>query len=122
MKSKLIIAIVITVIIIGLSIGETIYVDKTLSKFNSSLEKIMEQEEYSLEDIENLTNWWHKQTTYLEISISRLQLNEVTATLGELKGAVEKEDFQSASALLKRIEHIAQEIKHMYGIRLGNIL
>ncbi len=121
MKYKLIVAIVIIVLMLVFGICDTIFTDKIMTKFCTSLEEIMKQEEYNLEDIENLSSWWHKKTYYLEITTSRLQLNEVTATLGELKGAVESEDFQSASALLKRIDHLAKEIKHMYSIRVGNI-
>ena len=75
-----------------------------------------------MEEITELSDWWEERAERLEIFVSVLQLNEITVTLGELEGAVRKEDYDTASALVDRIYEYAVRIKDMYMLKLNNIL
>lgn len=122
MKYKLTIVIVITVLVLALGVCETIFLNKTFNRFEQKLDNIIEQESYSLEDIEELAVWWRKKSEILEFTIPHLQLTEVTVTIGELKGAVEGNDLPSASALLTRIKSYSTQILHMYRFTVNNII
>lgn len=122
MKYKLSIVIVITVLILGLGIGETVFMNITFSKFEKKIDTIMQQETYNIEDIDELSSWWHKKSEILECTIPHLQLTEVAVTIGELKGAVKSGDIQSSSALLNRLNYYALELRHMYRFTINNII
>lgn len=121
MKYKLTVLIVATALLIGGSIGETIYIKNTFEDFCEKLEEQMDRETYSLDDVTELSEWWEKKAETLEIFISVLQLNEITVTMGELTGAVKKEDYDSANALFDRIYQYAVRISDMYMLKLNNI-
>lgn len=122
MKYKLTIAIIVTVLLLGGGIWETIYIDRTFNEFEDKLSLLMEQEEYDLGDVKETGDWWYKRADRLEITIPHVQLTEITVTYGELIGAVENEDFDSASALLNRIKQYVIRIGDLYGFSLRNVI
>ncbi len=122
MKYKLTIAIVTLILVLGLAIGESIFIKHTFSRFNEKLEYLMQQEEYVYEDVKEVGEWWEKRSQWLEISVSVVQLNEITVTYGELVGAVENQDYDSASALLNRIYQYSIHICDMYMLKIENVL
>lgn len=122
MKYKLTIAIIVTVLLVGGGIAETIFVNKTFDSFEEKLLAVMERDAYSYDEIQKIGDWWNKRTQFLEISIPHVQLTEITVTYGELIGAMEEEDYDSANALLNRIYRYSVEIGNQYGFKLKNIL
>ena len=122
MKYKLTIAIIVTVLLVGGGIAETIFVNKTFDSFEEKLLAVMERDAYSYDEIQKIGDWWNKRTQFLEISSPHVQLTEITVTYGELIGAVEEEDYDSANALLNRIYRYSVEIGNQYGFKLKNIL
>lgn len=122
MKYKLTIALLVTVLLLGGGIWETIYIDRTFNEFEDKLSLLMEQEEYDLGDVKETGDWWYKRADRLEITIPHVQLTEITVTYGELIGAVENEDFDSASALLNRIKQYVIRIGDLYGFSLRNVI
>lgn len=122
MKYKLTIVIVVSGLIIALCVGESIFLHKTFNTFEDKIAEIMADENYDLQKVSDFSIWWHKKSVILECTIPHLQLTEVTVTIGELKGAVESEDMQSANALLIRLENYAAEIRHMYRFAFQNII
>lgn len=122
MKYKVTIVIIASLLLIGGSIGETLYIRKTFEEFENRLKAQMYEEYYELEEVKELAKWWEDKAETLEIFISVLQLNEITVTMGELIGAVTKEDYDSANALYDRIYSYSVRIKDMYMLKLNNIL
>lgn len=122
MKYKLTIVIVVSVLIIALCVGESIFLHKTFETFEEKIDEIMLEENYDLQKVTDFATWWHKKSMVLECTIPHLQLTEVTVTIGELKGAVESKDMQSANALLIRLNNYAAEIRHMYKFAIQNII
>lgn len=122
MKYKLTIAIVVAVLLIGGGIWETLYIDRTFEEFETKLDALMEQEEYDLNDVTETGEWWYSHADKLEITIPHVQLTEITVTYGELVGAVENEDYDSASALLNRIKQYTIRIGSLYGFNCRNII
>lgn len=122
MKYKVTIVIIASLLLIGGSIGETLYIRNTFEEFENRLQAQMYEEYYELEEVKELAKWWEDKAETLEIFISVLQLNEITVTMGELIGAVTKEDYDSANALYDRIYSYSVRIKDMYMLKLNNIL
>jgi len=122
MKYKLTIAIIVTVILIAGGIAETIFVNSTFDEFEQRLTDIMSEEEFSYEKIKDTGEWWNNRVDILEITIPHVQLTEITVTYGELVGAMEEEDVDSASALLNRIYRYSLQIGNQYGFQLKNII
>ena len=122
MRYKLTIAIIISVLLLGGGIFETVFVDKTFDTFEEKLDVIMAQEYYDLNLVKETGLWWGKRANYLEVTIPHVQLTEITVTYGELIGAVENEDYDSASALLNRIKEYTVRIGSLYGFSCRNII
>lgn len=122
MKYKVTIVIIASLLLIGGSIGETLYIRNAFEEFENRLQAQMHEEYYELEEVKELAKWWEDKAETLEIFISVLQLNEITVTMGELIGAVTKEDYDSANALYDRIYSYSVRIKDMYMLKLNNIL
>lgn len=122
MKYKVTIVIIASLLLIGGSIGETLYIRNAFEEFENRLQAQMYEEYYELEEVKELAKWWEDKAETLEIFISVLQLNEITVTMGELIGAVTKEDYDSANALYDRIYSYSVRIKDMYMLKLNNIL
>ncbi len=121
MKYKITITVIVCALIIAGSVVEYVYVNRAFEELETRLDKVMEYEEYPLEEVEELTKWWDKTSEWLEISIPVIQLNEITVTLSELCGAVEAEDYDTASALLTRIKAYSENISDIYKMRFNHI-
>ena len=122
MKYKLTIAILVTVLLLGGGIWETLFVRDTFLSFGDMIDEISEKETYSLSEVTSLQSYWNDRANRLEITIPHVHLTEITVTLGELTGAVRNEDFDSASALLLRIRQYVDRIGALYGFSARNIL
>ena len=121
MKYKITITVIVCALIIAGSVVEYVYVIRAFDELETRLDKVMEYEEYPLEEVEELTEWWDQTSEWLEISVPVIQLNEITVTLSELCGAVEAEDYDTASALLTRIKAYSENISDIYKMRFNHI-
>ena len=122
MKYKMTVFILATLFLIAVCVGENIYLDRTFNEFSDRIEMIQAQEIYNLEDILETEKWWLKKVETLELTMSIQLLNDVTYTYGELIGAVEKEDYQSASGYLERLKLYSQSLCDMYKVKINNVL
>lgn len=121
MKYKLTLVIVISLLLIAGGIAETIFVAKTFGDFGHMVDEVSAREEYALEDVRALQDYWEQRADWLEITVPHVQLTEINVTLGELVGAVRNEDYDSASALLLRIREYVDRIGTLYGFSFRNI-
>ena len=122
MKFKLTVFIVVTLFLIAVCVGENIYIDRTFGEFSKRIENLQAQEIYDLDDILETERWWLDKVEILELTMSIQLLNDVTYTYGELIGAVEKEDYQSASGYLERLKLYSLSLCDMYKVKINNVL
>ena len=122
MKCKLTVFILATLFLISVCVAENVYLDRTFNEFSDRIEMIQAQEIYNLEDILETEKWWLKKVETLELTMSIQLLNDVTYTYGELIGAVEKEDYASASGYLERLKLYASALCDMYKVKINNVL
>jgi len=121
MNAKLIVAIVLTVVMLAGGIWEMCFVEKTFDSFYNQLQMYIDRG-YTLNDLNRTLNWWTKKSKIIEVTIPYTQLIEISVTFGELIGATEREDFDSANALINRIQEYVAQLKHMYGANFGHII
>ncbi|MBQ8178790.1 MAG: DUF4363 family protein [Clostridia bacterium] len=123
-KGRLTVALIILLFVVGLGIGEQIFIHRTFDEFTERLESFIveEDETYDYSAIVETQKWWEKKVHYLELFLPHVQMNEITITYGELVGAVGAEDFDSAQALLNRLQQTSIAFEEMYGFRIGNII
>lgn len=123
-KVKLAIAIVILVLLFTSGVLEEIYLKNVFKELSARVEEIMRtgDENYDYRAVVELDEWWKKKHSTLELFLPHVQLTEVEATIGELKGAVAAGDYESAAALLNRILNSSNALEEMFGFRLGNIM
>lgn len=122
MKYKLTIAIIVSVLLIGGGIAESVYVEHAFDEFERRTGEILANRLYEAEMISSLDEWWQKQEKRLDLTVPRNQLTEISFTVNELLGAIEADDLASANALCARLHQYAVEYGHLYGFRWPNIL
>ncbi len=122
MKYKLTIAIIVSVLLIGGGIAESVYVEHAFDEFERRTGEILANRLYEAETISSLDEWWQKQEKRLDLTVPRNQLTEISFTVNELLGAIEADDLASANALCARLHQYAVEYGHLYGFRWPNIL
>ncbi len=122
MKYKLTIAIIVTVLLIGGGIAESVFVERTFDEFERRTGEILANRLYEAEIVESLDEWWQKREKWLDLTVPRNHLTEISFTVNELLGAIKTEDFDSANALCGRVHQYAVEYGHLYGFRWPNIL
>ena len=117
---KGIFAIVVILIIIGLGVGEQIYLrhlfddlyEKTLAISQSLEEKDMQAaSEQTLE----LKDWWNARKHLLESIVSHNETKEVTLRIAELEGYIEADDDKSAYATARIIVEMSTNLPHLLG-------
>lgn len=121
MKYKLTIVILMVIVLLSGSIYESISIKNTLDQLQSRLEELHKYENLTAEQVESVSIWWENEHPKLSITISHVQLNEISITLQELKGAVETEDNQSADALLLRVTAYVENLTELYQFKFINI-
>lgn len=122
MKYKLTIAIIVSLLLIGGGIAESVYVEHTFDDFENRTGEILDSRLYEAEKVAALDDWWQKKEKWLDLTVPRNQLTEISFTLNELLGAIEADDLASANALCSRLHQYAVEYGHLYGFRWPNIL
>ena len=122
MKCKLTLFILVILLLVGLCVGENVYLDHTFGEFSERIDKIKSQDPYDLDEILQTKKWWLSKVEILEITMSVQLLNDVTYTYGELIGAVKAEDYPSASGYLERLSLYASALCDMYKVKINNVL
>lgn len=124
MKYKMTIAIIVVAILLTGGILEQIYISNVFAEFSEKLEDIIATpgEGYDYDEVIKTHEWWSKKHRLLESVLPHTQLNEIEITYGELIGAVQTEDYDSASALLNRINATSKAFAEMFEFKLGNVL
>lgn len=122
MRFKLTISIILTILLLGGGIYETIFIQKTFTKFNEKIDVLLAQEEYDLDYAIEIQKWWIKKQPQICITVTHAQINEINFTYNEFIGAVEAKDYQSSRALLQRISEYSDTLRQTYKFKIINII
>ncbi len=121
MNWRLFFAILLAVVVVGLAVGEHVYLEKVFSDMEDKMDAIDASEELSYDEIKALEDWWLSKHRFLEIVLPHVQINDVTFTFGELLGAIIADDQPSAIAQFYRLKTTISAVSEMYGFRMGNV-
>ncbi|HHU43883.1 MAG: DUF4363 family protein [Bacillota bacterium] len=121
-KYKSVIVIIASVLVIAGGIAELIYIDKTFEEFIERIDYILAQDQYSVEDVKDTEEWLKRKHKGLEFLIPHDQLNELSISFNEVSGAVERQDYEAASAMLHRTREYAIRLNDLYSLRIQNIV
>lgn len=121
MNWRMFFAILLAVVVVGLAIGEHLYLEKVFSDMEERMDAIDASEEFDYNEIKELEEWWNTKHRFLEIVVPHVQINDITFTFGELLGAIAAEDQPSAVAQFYRLKQTVSALSEMYGFRIGNV-
>lgn len=123
MRYKLTIAIILTVLLLGGGIYETIFIHNTFEDLGMQIDAILDQgDEYSVESINATIKWWGKKSKQLAITIPHNQIDAISYSLHELRGTALDKDFKSSTAVLTKLLGHAENINNAYTFSFWNII
>ncbi len=128
---KLISIIIIILILVGLSIGEEVFVKKTISHLHHSsyhIENIIEANEDNINvprvwvEFNHINKYWDKSEQVLCYIVNFEKIKPINETLSKLEGAISKNDFSVALENIKTLQNYSENLKYIMGASLTNIL
>lgn len=123
MVLRMVIAIVLCVLLITGGILEEIYVEKLFTDFEEKLEElsVAPGDDYDMDKLQDVYDWWLKKIKTLHMFLPHIPLNDITLALGEMKGAVQSGDADSATAQLNRIRAVIETLRDTFSLSASNI-
>lgn len=125
MVKAFITAIVGIAIIVGASIFENAYIEKTFSNFNSAVFEVYqktENETATKEDVLAVQNLWIKNKKTLHVFIPHNDIKEFDLWISEAVSLVEKKMWEDALSKLEVVIEMTEQIPKTYTLRIENIL
>ena len=125
MVKAIISTIIATILVIGLSIIEQNYLNKTFSEFSEILKCVQEktEEETSVkEDVLSIQNFWIEKKKTLHVFIPHNDIKEIDLWIAEAVSLVENDNFLDALSKLEVVIELTQQIPKTYKFKLENIL
>ena len=125
MVKAFITAIVGIAIIVGASIFEHVYIEKTFSNFNNAVCEVYqktENESASKEDVLAVQNLWIKNKKTLHVFIPHNDIKEFDLWISEAVALVEKQMWEDALSKLEVVIEMTEQIPKTYSLRLENVL
>ena len=112
-------------IIVGASIFENAYIEKTFSNFNSAVFEVYqktENETATKEDVLAVQNLWIKNKKTLHVFIPHNDIKEFDLWISEAVSLVEKKMWEDALSKLEVVIEMTEQIPKTYTHRIANIL
>lgn len=112
-------------IIVGASIFENAYIEKTFSNFNSAVFEVYqktENETATKEDVLAVQNLWIKNKKTLHVFIPHNDIKEFDLWISEAVSLVEKKMWEDALSKLEVVIEMTEQIPKTYTLRIENIL
>ena len=118
-------SIVVTfMIILGVSLFETWYVQSTFAYFNQILQGLQNKVELQIatyEDGVSLQTYWDEKKRWLHVWIPHSSLQEIDYQLDEAVGFLYKNDYDGALPKISVLLGLSEHIPSAYDYTIGNI-
>ena len=122
---RLILAVVVVLIIIGLGVFEQIYIDKLYSETEAQAQEIKDRIETSVESALpaalTLKENWLKKRSFLEAVAPHNETKEMVLRIAELIGYIEAKDDKSATATVYIILEMCDNTPHILSFHWEHI-
>ena len=117
-------AVVTLLLILGVSIYDIDYVQKTFEVFNGSLRTLKEKTqlgEVSYSDGLAVRSYWDTKKKTMHVWVPHTALAEIDYQLDEAIGYLYIEDYQSAMPKIEVLLGLSENVPYSYTLSLGNI-
>ena len=117
-------AVVTLLLILGVSIYDVRYVQKTFEVFNGSLRTLKEKTqlgEVSYSDGLAVRSYWDTKKKTMHVWVPHTALAEIDYQLDEAIGYLYIEDYQSAMPKIEVLLGLSENVPYSYTLSLGNI-
>ena len=117
-------AVVTLLLILGVSIYDVHYVQKTFEVFNGSLRTLKEKTqlgEASYSDGLAVRSYWDTKKKTMHVWVPHTALAEIDYQLDEAIGYLYIEDYQSAMPKIEVLLGLSENVPYSYTLSLGNI-
>ena len=111
-------------LILGLSVFEIQYVNRTFNHFNSVLESLYQKTEShtaTYEDGVAVQNYWRAKKKFLHVWLPHTALQEVDYQLDEAVGFMYVKDYESTLPKIEILLGLSESIPHSYSFNVQNI-
>ena len=117
-------AVVTLLLILGVSIYDVHYVQKTFEVFNGSLRTLKEKTqlgEVSYSDGLAVRSYWDTKKKTMHVWVPHTALAEIDYQLDEAIGYLYIEDYESAMPKIEVLLGLSENVPYSYTLSLGNI-
>ncbi len=123
---KVIVAIVVLLAIITAGILENVYVDKVFSTLDDRLGEIeadvLSESDSALNGVRDLTKWWEKQRSFMELFTYSPDLRAFSVALGETEGSLESGDYQNAQSKIQSLIVMSSNLHRILDFNLEDVI
>lgn len=122
MKSKMIVVIVVSILMLAGGILELIYINKSFDKLEERIDDILADDKPNYQKVYETKQWLEKRHKGLELFIPHFELNELSVLYNEILGAVTAGDDEGAITLIFRLKEYSERLQDVYSFRFQNVV
>lgn len=124
---KIVIAIVLFVVILGLGIGEQIFINNSfndLKKDCQEIQKLLLDGDYegAYEKTEHVERDWRKERDLLEFACPNTDIKDIAKEIGELKGSQIAEMYDDSVTRCEVLIAMAENSRNLLAYKWKNVL
>lgn len=128
---RLIGILIILLVLVGLSVGEEILVNKTTSTLHHTsyhIERLIKANEENInckevrDEFDDLNTFWDKTEQLLCYIVNFEKIKPINETLHKLDGAISENDFSVAVENVETLQNYSENLKYIMGASLTNFL
>jgi|GEM_PF-2640616 len=128
---RLIGILIILLVLVGLSVGEEILVNKTTSTLHHTsyhMERLIKENEENInckevrDEFDDLNTFWDRTEQLLCYIVNFEKIKPINETLHKLDGAISENDFSVAIENVETLQNYSENLKYIMGASLTNFL
>lgn len=123
---KVAVAIAVLLVILTAGVLENVYVNRVFSALDDRLADVEAAAHVESPDalykLRDLTAWWEKQRSYMELFTYSPDLRAFSVALGETEGSLESGDFQNALSKLQSLIVMSGNLRRILDFNIEDII
>ncbi len=123
---RVFVAVIVLILIVTGGILENIYVTKTFGELEDKLKSleqaVLAEDETSLEQLRDISDWWEKRRMYIELFAYSPDVRAFSVAMGEAEGSLECGDYQNATSKCRSLIIMADNIRRLLDFNAEDII
>lgn len=123
---RVFVAVIVLILIVTGGILENIYVTKTFGELEDKLKSleqaVLAEDETSLEQLRDISDWWEKRRMYIELFAYSPDVRAFSVAMGEAEGSLECGDHQNATSKCRSLIIMADNIRRLLDFNAEDII